>query len=281
MLGLRFSLFRRVAGYLRDLAPDDLLKAMYRQALLDLAPFVRGGEVVGDWQTAPVQCKARALSAALFLADEIPAARRVVRRLLGSFREDEAEELLLFARFGDYPWREEIGRTVCFRCGRKAVWRSLFSPPDTIPAAYHWRYDIPENHAPLCHVCANYTLHGKDDDIRRLWGRAVWGVRFDAWDRLHLAFSRGKIPQWDKEAFPLWPPSYGGDTWASGAGVLLARYPRLHSVKRLAIHRDAARALLERFRLVRHRLRERSLLLRVAYPNSRSNRKPSARSRHA
>lgn len=279
--GSRFSpLFRRVAGYLRDRSPDALLRAVYRQALLDLAPFVRGGEVLDNWQTAPVEHRARALSAALFLAEEVPGARRVVRYLLHSFRsENEAEEFLLTSRFGAYPWREEIKTAMCFRCGRKkATWRPLFSPPDNLPAAYHWRYDIPENHVPLCRVCADYTLTA-DDDIRRMWGRAVWGVRFNAWERLHLAFVRGTIPRWDKEASPLWPPSFGGEDWASGAGILLPRYPRPYSVKRLAIHRDAARALLERFRLVRRR--KHSLLLRVAFPQKRKTASFSARSRHA
>ena len=287
MMSTRLS-FRRAAAYFRDLGPEALLKAVYRQALLDLAPFVRGGEVLNGWQTAPVTHRARALSAAMFLADDIPAARRVARRLLASFRDDEAEELLLLNRYGDYPWREALADrhlAVCYRCGREgaATWRQVFSPPDTLPAAYRWRYDIPENHVPLCRVCADYAFPTgeESEEIRRLWGRAVWAVRFGAWERLHRALARGAIPRWDKEASPLWPPTFGGEDWASGKGVLLLRYPRPYSVKRLSIHRDAARALLERYPLVRHALRERSLLLRVAFPQRKTAAPSSARSRHA
>lgn len=274
----------RAAGYLRRGTPGDLLKAVYRQALLDLQPFVRRGQVLDSkWQNAPAEHKARALSAALFLADDVPAARRVLRRLLASFRsEDEAEELLLFTRFGNYPWREEIP-SLCFRCGRQgATWRQIFSPPDNLPAAYRWRYDIPENHVPLCRVCANYAFPAdkEGEEIRRLWGRAVWGVRFDAWERLHAAFVRGEFPRWDKDASPLWPPEYGGKEWYSGKGVFVPRYPRPYSVKRLAVHRDAARILFSRFPVVHLRLRETSLLLRVA-SQRRKTAPLSAVSRHA
>ena len=146
--------------------------------------------------------------------------------------------------------------------------------------AYRWRYDIPENHVPLCRTCAAYAWP-EDDDVRVLWGRAVWGVRFDAWERLHLAFARGEFPRWDREVTPLWPPAFGGEDWASGKGVLLLRYPRPYSVKRLAVHRDAARVLLDMFPLVRHSLRSRSFLLRVAALKGRKAPSPSARLRHA
>jgi len=270
------ALFRGIAGYIRGQrngGVDDLIRAVYRQALLDLQPFVQGGEVLPDvWHNAPVERRAKALSAALFVADYMPfpASLRVIRRLLSLLRgRDEAEELLLFAKYGEYPWRDEI-EAVCFRCGRRPVtWRQIFTPPDNLPPAYRWRYDIPENHVPLCRTCGDQTFASADEEIRRLWGMAVWGERFDAWERLHRAFIHDNIPHWEKDTSPLWPPAFGGKDWASGQGILLPRYPRLYSVQRLAVHRDAARALLHRWPLVRHELQKRSLLLRIAYPQKR------------
>ena len=268
----RFSRFRRwIGAYLRDAGPAALLRAVYRQALQDLLPFVRQGQIREDaWDRAEPERKGRALSAALFLADatSVPAAAQVARRLLRSVPPDEAVEYILAAQTA-YPWRDDMP-PVCFRCGRTGSWRPVFTPPPSLPAAYRWRYNLPENHIPLCHICADYALPD-DPEVCRLWGRAVWGVRFDAWERLHDLFANGQIPRWDKSVSPLWPPSFGGQDWASGKGEFRARYPRPYSVRRLAPHREAARELLRRFPL--RRRRDRSFLLRVAGLKGRRKRR--------
>jgi len=262
-----FRLFSRISGFLSGSRAglDALLDAVYRQALSDLVRMVRNGRLQREqWERAPWDVRARALSAALFLADVVssPQADEVARQIVSTVPPDEAEELLLGNRYG-YTWKDEIPHT-CWRCGRAdGVWRRVFSPPPNLPAAYTWRYGILENHVPLCSACYNFAFPA-DEEIRLLWGLAVWGVRFDGWRWLHGQFSAGRRPTWDKEQFPLWPTHAGITSWRGGAGVVEIHYPTLWVLRRTRLHRDAARTLLARFPLHGKRGRKRPLLRAIA-----------------
>lgn len=276
LLRLYRVLYRNlVATHLEDLSFKSLLQAMYRQALLDLFPFVQNGEILDTWYTAPLPLRARALSAALFLAQGFPPAETLARRFLGGMRRDEAIEMLLMNQLMQ-PWYEDIP-AICYRCGReresnrlspKSWWRQIFPPPENLPEAFHWRYTIPENHVPLCRTCAAFAWSWEDTEVRVLWGKAVWGVRFDAWERLHLAFARGVLSHrdWDKENSPLWPPKFApseAKDWGTGKGLLALRYPYPSSIRHQIQHRRAACELLRRFPLAPRRYPS-SLLVSVA-----------------
>ena len=173
------------------------------------------------------------LNAACFLLDfpqlslEIPAgalliARRVVE---AEFRHGQHEELLA-ASMGGAPWRNQFAAE-CLQCGRTASWRSIVSPPDHLPPETCWRYDRPENQIPLCRRCVT-RMTFRSVDARLGLARALWGARFEAFVRWHLAVSTHMLPVgWDKGENPLWPAEFGGLTWASGSGALAHSEPRM------------------------------------------------------
>ena len=267
-------MFKKLLAFAQNTGIEDLLAAVYRQALKDLLPFVQRGKVSPALRRAAPDAQGKALSAALFLAEYHPTAagiaRDVARSILeqlgsGLPREEAVEESLLAAEFPPSVWRAEMP-PLCFRCGRttEIVWVQIFAPPPKLPAPLRWRYTIPENHVPLCRACAASTAP-KDEAVRRLWGSAVWGVRFDHWSSLHEAMAKGQMPKWDKDRFPLWPSDT--EDWAQGAGVFRIQYPDINAVVRLTRHREAAQILLQLSSLRRHR-RKQSLLWQVAQLDS-------------
>ncbi len=129
------------------------------------------------------------------------------------------------ASIAGVPWVDEFPQ-VCMRCGRIASWRQVISPPDSMPAESAWRYARPENHVPLCFRCSDTLGFNKDQAIRfeLVWG--LWGMRFEAFWRWHQAHVEGFPPEWDKHAYPLWPPHYGESRWETGSGSFEHAGPR-------------------------------------------------------
>ena len=228
------------------------------------------------WRQAEPHQRGRALSAALFLAEVVPSYKRIrdlVFEMLQNTPPDEAEEIVLADRWVPMLSEHNARPVKCFRCGSpQGAWRPLFDLPDGLPDAYAWRYAIPENHVPLCYTCYRAVLGGEVADRPAEWGKAVWGARFDAWERLHRHFEAKDKPQWDKEISPLWPPEFGGQRWESGKGVLsLGRYPSW--VRRRQEHILLARTLLHRHPIRRSR-QAVSPLWRVVYARNRGRKMP-------
>lgn len=117
----------------------------------------------------------------------------------------------------DRDWRREPEfRLPCAGCGRRetrwwpALPRSLRAALAGHPGA--WRLERPEAHVPLCQTCWRWRLRRDPGPVaRRLWGR-----RFEALARWARAARAGTLPEWDRRAFPLWPPEWGGPTWEAG-----------------------------------------------------------------
>ena len=149
----------------------------------------------------------------------IPAnAVRLARRLL-HVEQPHLDELFA-ASVGSAPWKQHFPN-LCLRCQKQASWRpAILPPPGSAPEAV-WRYERPENAAPLCHKCAA-LLKWAQDEGRRIdlaWG--LWGLRFEAFWRWHRAQHDGHLPgDWQRQEYPLWPRQYGGETWETGSGSL-------------------------------------------------------------
>lgn len=146
----------------------------------------------------------------------IPLSRDVLRC------EQEYADEILAAMSGAIPsWRLTL-RAVCIGCSRGGTWRSVLSIPPDMPPEVSWRLLRPENHLPLCKYCARrYDVHRKPH-IRLELARAFWGARFSAlefWYECARGLNGGLPEDWNKGTDPLWPDTFGGDTWETGSGA--------------------------------------------------------------
>jgi hypothetical protein len=152
----------------------------------------------------------------------IPLSREVLR-----CEQEHADEILA-AMSGAIPsWRLTL-KAVCIGCSRGGTWRSVLPiPPDMAPEV-SWRLLRPENHIPLCKYCARrYDVHRKPQ-IRLELANAFWGSRFSALARWYEGARglEGGLPRdWNKCTHPLWPDSFGGDTWETGSGASIHTLP--------------------------------------------------------
>jgi len=125
------------------------------------------------------------------------------------------------------PWQGDFP-IQCLRCGNpKASWRPVLIPsPDLVHEAA-WRYERPENHVPLCRRCVPWLNWGEREDLRLDLAQGLWGRRYEAFLEWHQAAQRGRLPRvWDRETYPLWPSTFGGDTWEAGSGAFEHADPR-------------------------------------------------------
>jgi hypothetical protein len=197
-------------------------------------------------------------SSAMFLLDyedhvQIPeTALRLARYYLEIEAEaGDLEELLAAAAAGE-PWKQDFaatGKVACMSCANpRYSWRPVLAAPETIPVEATWRYERPENHIPLCFRCAATLDWHQQESVRLGLAQGLWGMRFDAFLVWHNAVSTKQLPpDWDRDAYPLWPRAYGGDTWETGSGAILYADPRPpQDICRKAEHLAALQLVLTR-----------------------------------
>lgn len=191
------------------------------------------------------------LNAACFLLDfpqvaiDIPSrAFTIARRIIAAEFVSGYSDDLLAAAVSAGPWRSHFPAQ-CLHCGRSATWRQIVPTAESAPAETAWRYDRPENHAPLCRRCIVRLIY-RQPGARIDLVRALWGARFEAFYCWHQGFVHGTLPSdWDRGLHPLWPAEYGGQTWATGSGALECADPRMFfGVSRSAQHRTSLEAIL-------------------------------------
>ena len=137
----------------------------------------------------------------------------VIQAELGRGHMDE----LLAASMAGAPF--EFSNT-CLRCGDFGSWRQVLQAPEAMPIEVAWRYQRPENQVPICHMCAK-TILASDRSRLIDMARGIWGMRFEALLRWHEAWLTETLPSvWNKEAYPLWPKGYEGDSWETGSGAV-------------------------------------------------------------
>ena len=137
--------------------------------------------------------------------------------------EDQYADELLAASHAAVPaWKAQLP-PVCLGCGEGGSWRPVISGDVNLPVERSWRLLRPENNIPLCSVCAKRFKLARKSDTRYNLAQSFWGARFEALNRWYLAVIQGEkgLPNdWDMGEYPLWPKSYGGDTWETGSGAL-------------------------------------------------------------
>jgi hypothetical protein len=137
--------------------------------------------------------------------------------------EDQYADELLAASHAAVPsWKAQL-QPICLGCGEGGSWRPVISGDANLPVEKSWRLLRPENNIPLCSCCVKRFKLTKKADIRYNLARSFWGARFEALDHWFLADVQGRrdLPNdWDKSAYPLWPRSFGGDTWETGSGAV-------------------------------------------------------------
>lgn len=132
---------------------------------------------------------------------------------------------LMAASIAGGPWPERLTdeAPICVKCNRReSSWRRILrSEESSAPEVVCWRYKRPENFVPLCRYCVRYLKNWKSDERRRvLFGFGIWGLRFEAFYRWHLAVTNDMLPgDWERSLYPLWPATFGGNDWAAGSGA--------------------------------------------------------------
>jgi hypothetical protein len=138
------------------------------------------------------------------------------------YEKQYADELLAASHAAAPAWRDTLLPT-CLGCGKGGSWRTVIAGDHNLPAEKSWRLLRPENNIPLCSCCAKRFKLSKNPDVLYNLARSFWGTRFEALNRWYLAEVKGgkDIPSdWDRNAYPLWPKSFGGNTWETGSGAL-------------------------------------------------------------
>jgi hypothetical protein len=141
---------------------------------------------------------------------------------LVKYEKEYAEELLAASHSAAPYWRTDL-KAVCLGCGGGGSWRPILATDPSIPVEISWRLLRPENNFPLCNRCAERFKVAKKANIRHELGGAFWGVRYTALERWYqgLLSDDEHLPHdWDKTTHPLWPASYGGNTWETGSGAI-------------------------------------------------------------
>jgi len=136
--------------------------------------------------------------------------------------ERQFSDELLAAMNGSMPgWKTSL-KAVCIGCGRNGSWRPVLDVPPAMPPEISWRLLRPENHIPLCKYCTARYKTADNPRIRLALARAFWGARFSAleyWFECAQGLNGGLPEDWNKGSHPLWPDTFGGDTWESGSGA--------------------------------------------------------------
>jgi len=138
------------------------------------------------------------------------------------YEKQYADELLAASHAAAPTWKDVLPPT-CLGCGNGGSWRPVISGEKSLPVEKSWRLLRPENNIPLCSCCAKRFKLSKNPNIRFELARSFWGARFEALNRWYLAEVHGgkDLPgDWDKNEYPLWPKSFGGNTWETGSGAL-------------------------------------------------------------
>jgi len=138
------------------------------------------------------------------------------------YENQHADELLAASHAAMPSWKAQL-QPVCIGCGQGGSWRPVILGDANLPVEKSWRLLRPENNIPLCSCCVKRFKLTKKADIRYNLARSFWGARFEALDRWFAAEVQGGrcLPSdWDKSEYPLWPRSFGGDTWETGSGAV-------------------------------------------------------------
>ncbi len=137
--------------------------------------------------------------------------------------ENEFADELLAAFHGATPfWRTEL-KAVCLGCGG-ASWRPIMPIDPSLPVEISWHLLRPENNFPLCNRCAARFKVSQKANIRHELGSSFWGARFEALEKWYRAVleADGSLPHdWNKGTHPLWPATFGGETWEVGSGAVM------------------------------------------------------------
>ena len=230
---LIFTLF---AESLRDLRSVKMT-CLNENGLLDPAKLVKR---YSPWE------RGRILASAGFVLDFssetawlIPKGAIPLSADLVKYENQYADELLAASHAAVPLWKSQL-QPVCLGCGQSGSWRPVITGDASLPIEKSWRLLRPENNIPLCRLCAKHFKLTKNSDIRYNLARSFWGARFEAFDRWFLAEiqgGRGLPSDWDKSEYPLWPRSFGGDTWETGSGAVKHVAPRWpQQVKRTKDH---------------------------------------------
>ena len=214
---LLFALFTESLRDLRSVKNT----CLNEKGLLDPAKLVRR---YSPWE------RGRILASAGFVLDfssettwlipqgAIPLSADVVK-----YENQYADELLAASHAAVPSWKTQL-LPICLGCGQGGSWRPVISDDASLPIEKSWRLLRPENNIPLCSCCVKRFKLTKKPNIRYDLAHSFWGARFEALDQWFTAEVQGgrRLPQdWDKGEFPLWPRSYGGDTWETGSGALI------------------------------------------------------------
>jgi len=138
--------------------------------------------------------------------------------------ENQYADDLLAASQGAVPsWRTNL-KAQCLGCGGGGSWRFVLPTDPALPVEIAWRLLRPENNIPLCNRCAARFKVAKKANIRYELGSSFWGARFEAlekWYHAVLARDGSLTRDWNKGTHPLWPATYGGETWEAGSGAVM------------------------------------------------------------
>jgi hypothetical protein len=212
---------------------DALIFALLAEAVADLRRVrdarQRGIELEALPEHFQVWERGQIVSSAGFILDfsrgyDIPAGALRLSRSVLQAEQPHLDELFA-ASVAGVPWQREVGRE-CLRCGRGGQWRPILDIPAHTPVEVAWRALRPENFVPLCHRCVETIEFHHKPELRLALAAGLWGQRFEAFQRWHRALENQNLPEWDKLAYPLWPPEYGGETWETGSGALQDAEPR-------------------------------------------------------
>jgi hypothetical protein len=216
---------------------DRLLFALIKEAVADMRrvheAHARSGEVHPDvlrekfapWERGQLTNSASFLQEFSYLYELPETALHLSWQVLDAETDCLAE--ITAASVAGVPWQGDFPMR-CLRCGNpKASWRPVLAPSLGLASECAWRYERPENHVPLCRRCVPWLKWRERERLRLDLAQGLWGQRFEAFWAWHLAAGREKLlEEWNRETHPLWPQSFGGDTWETGSGAFEHADPR-------------------------------------------------------
>jgi hypothetical protein len=217
MTHMLFAMFADALSDLRSVKST----CMNEKGLLDPNKLVARYE---PWERGQI------LASAGFVLDFSPDAKWTLPRGviplsadLVKYESEYADDLLAASQGAVPSWRTNL-KAVCLGCGGGGSWRSVLPTDPGLPVEISWRLLRPENNIPLCNRCAARFKVAKKPNIRYELGSSFWGARFEALEKWHQAVlgGYGKLPKdWNKGTHPLWPATYGGETWEAGSGAVM------------------------------------------------------------